>query len=153
VGVVTLWLGALGALAAIGAGLDAFTRRLPNILCLVMLVTGLGLAFAMGGWTALGLHFAHAALALVVGYLLFMAGIFGGGDGKFYAAVASFYPLWEMLGLFVAITFAGFFLAVSWLTLKHATGLKKRLKGDFAKLPYGVAIAIGAVGYAFWMSR
>ena len=152
-GLVTVWLGALGTLAAIGAGLDAFKRRLPNILCLVMLVTGLILAFTMGGWSTLGLHLAHAALALLVGYLLFMAGIFGGGDGKFYAATASFYPLWEMLGLFVAITFAGFFLAISWLTLKHATGLKQRLKGDFAKLPYGVAIAVGAIGYALLMPR
>ena len=148
--VATLWLGALSAFAVLGAGLDAVTRRLPNILCLLMLVAGLGLAYAMGGWSTLGLHFAHALLALAVGYLLFIAGIFGGGDGKFYAAVASFFPLWEMLGLFVAITFVGFFLAVSWLTLKHATSLKQRLKGDFAKLPYGVAIAIGAVGYAFW---
>ena len=144
----TLWLGTLGLFSSTGALLDIFTRRLPNILCGVMLLAGLALAFAGGGWLALGLHGAHAALALVVGYLLFLAGIFGGGDGKFYAAVASFFPLTGMLLLFAAITAAGLLLAIFWLLFKRIWRGKIDKKGDFGKLPYGVAIGGGALAYA-----
>lgn len=151
--IATLWFGVLGAFSAVGALLDAFTRRLPNILCGAMLVVGLALAFSNGGWAALGLHAAHAAVALLIGYGLFLAGIFGGGDGKFYAATAAFFPLSQVLGLFVAMTAAGFVLAVGWFAAKRGFKVEKRLKGDFAKLPYGVAIASGAVAYAFLLSR
>ena len=146
-----IWLGVLCAFTGLGALLDGVTRRLPNWLCGLMLVAGLGLGFAMGGWSALGLHAAHAALALVIGYLLFMAGIFGGGDGKFYAATASFFSLWSALELIVAITLSGFVLAVIWFTTKRIVRSLQDLKGDFAKLPYGVAIAAGALLHAlFW---
>ena len=146
--IATLWLGALGLFTSAGALLDIFTRRLPNILCGAMLLTGLGLAFASGGWTALGLHAAHAAMALVVGYLFFLGGIFGGGDGKFYAAVASFFSLPNMLLLFAAITFAGLVLAVSWFATRRIMRNHVDKKGDFGKLPYGVAIGGGALAYA-----
>ena len=148
----TIWLGTLGLFGGAGALLDIFTRRLPNVLCGLMLLAGLVLAFMQGGLAELGLHFAHAALALVVGYLLFLAGIFGGGDGKFYAAAAAFFPLWEMLDLFIAMTAAGFVLAVIWFTLKRTMRSMKDRKDDFAKLPYGVAIAIGALTLA-WMTQ
>ena len=144
----TLWLGALGLFTGTGALLDIFTRRLPNILCGVMLLAGLGLAFASGGWMALGLHAAHAALALVVGYILFIGGIFGGGDGKFYAAVASFFSLTNMLMLFAVITFAGLLLAIFWFSLKRIKRSRASETGDFGKLPYGVAIGAGALAYA-----
>ena len=146
--IATLWLGALGLFTSAGALLDIYTRRLPNSLCGAMLVAGLGLAFAGGGWVPLGLHAAHAALALVVGYLMFLAGIFGGGDGKFYAAVASFFPLAGMLPLFVAITLVGLVLAIFWFLFKRIWRGKFDKKGDFGKLPYGVAIGGGALAYA-----
>ncbi|MBX7458993.1 prepilin peptidase [Qipengyuania sp. 1NDH17] len=146
--IATLWLGALGLFTSTGALLDIFTRRLPNILCGVMLLAGFGLAFASGGWTALGLHAAHSVLALVVGYLLFLAGVFGGGDGKFYAAAASFFPLSGMLMLFVAITAAGLLLYIFWSLLTRIMPSRIGKGGDFGKLPYGVAIGGGALAYA-----
>lgn len=146
--IASVWLGALGVFSVAGALLDAFKRKLPNLLCLAMLVAGLVLAFLSGGLTALGLHFAHAALALVIGYLLFMGGIFGGGDGKFYAATAAFFPITQMLGLIVGITMAGLVLAIIWFGLKRINRSLREKKGDFAKLPYGVAIAVGALAQA-----
>ena len=50
--------------------------------------------------------------------------------------------------MFASIALAGFVLAVIWFTTKRVMHLGPRLKGDFAKLPYGVAIASGAVGFA-----
>lgn len=146
--VTAIWLAALGVSSGLGALLDAFTRKLPNWLCLAMLVSGLGFGFALGGWSGLGLHALHAALALALGFLLFSWGIFGGGDGKFYAACAAFFPVAQMLHLFVAITFAGLVLALIWFAAKRSFGIRERKKDDFAKLPYGVAIALGSLALA-----
>ena len=146
--IASVWFGALGVFAAIGALFDAIARRLPNLLCAAMLIAGLVLAFMGDGLSALGLHFVHALLALGIGYLLFLAGIFGGGDGKFYAATAAFFPLANLPGLIVAITAAGFVLAVLWFSAKKVSRKLRETKGDFAKLPYGVAIAAGAITFA-----
>ena len=54
----------------------------------------------------------------------------------------------EVLGLIVAITAAGFFLALFWFSAKRVWRSLRDLKGDFAKLPYGVAIGGGALAYA-----
>lgn len=143
--IATLWIGTLGLLASAGALLDVFTRKLPNILCAAMLVTGLAFAFAGGSWPALGLHLAHAAAAFLLGYLLYLAGMLGAGDAKFYTAAAAFFPLWDMLGLFVAIAGAGFLLLLVWVIVKRSLRTRSKETDDFAKLPYGVAIAVGAL--------
>ena len=146
-GAATIWLGTLGVLAASGAALDVVTRKLPNILCAIMLVAGLALAFATGAWTGLGLHFAHAAAAFVLGYVIYLTGLFGAGDAKFYTACAAFFPIADMLGLFVTIVGAGFVLLLAWMVAKRTIRTPKGAD-DFAKLPYGVAIAAGSIGYA-----
>lgn len=146
----SIWLAVLGATSGLGALLDAFTRKLPNWLCLVMLVAGLAFGFVLDGWTGLGLHALHAALALGVGFLLFSWGVFGGGDGKFYAACASFFPANLVLVLFVSITSAGFLLALVWFATKRGFKVRQRTEDEFAKLPYGMAIAIGSVGLALY---
>ena len=146
----SIWLAVLGATSGLGALLDAFTRKLPNWLCLVMLVAGLAFGFVLDGWTGLGLHALHAALALGVGFLLFSWGVFGGGDGKFYAACASFFPANLVLVLFVSITSAGFLLALVWFAAKRGFKVRQRTEDEFAKLPYGMAIAIGSVGLALY---
>ena len=144
----TFWLGALGAFTSAGALVDIFTRRLPNLLCAAMLVAGLALAFFQGGLVGLGLNGAHALSALVVGYLFFMAGVFGGGDGKFYAATASFFPLTKMLVLFVCITAVGLVLYVAWSVMGRLKRQRPAKDDDFGKLPYGVAIGGGALACA-----
>lgn len=148
--ITSIWLAVLGATSGLGALLDAFTRKLPNWLCLVMLVAGLAFGFVLDGWTGLGLHALHAALALGVGFLLFSWGVFGGGDGKFYAACASFFPANLVLVLFVSITSAGFLLALVWFATKRGFKVRQRTEDEFAKLPYGMAIAIGSVGLALY---
>ena len=149
--VPAIWLAVLGTTTGLGALLDVVTRKLPNWLCLVMLLAGLGFGYALDGWSGLGLHAAHAALALGLGFLLFNWGVFGGGDGKFYAASAAFFPVTQMLTLFIAITFAGFILAVIWFGAKRGFKVNQRKKDDFAKLPYGVAIGLGSVALAVYL--
>ena len=145
-----LWPLGLSVLALVGAYLDTRFRKLPNWLCLVMLLAGLTFGFVLDGWTGLGLHALHAALALGVGFLLFSWGIFGGGDGKFYAGCASFFPANLVLVLFVAMTTAGFLLALVWFAAKRGFKVGQRTEDEFSKLPYGIAIAIGSVGLALY---
>ena len=144
----SLSFGIFAALTSIGALIDILKRKLPNILSLVILLCGLGFALALSGWSGLGWHAAHAAVALVIGYALFATGMFGAGDGKFYAAVAAFFPLQQAPSLALAIVLLGGILAFFWIGTKMVVPSLKIRKDDFAKLPYGLPIACGAIGLA-----
>lgn len=145
------WPIGLTVLLAIGAYTDVIARRLPNWLALVLLVFGLVAATVLGGWASLGWHAAHAAIALVVGMVLFAIGAFGGGDAKFYTGMAAFFPLSQALNLFVFVAISGLILIIAWLVLKRTVFTKRSTKeGDFAKFPYGIAIAVGGM-FAAWL--
>lgn len=136
----------VAACLAAGWG-DLSQRRIPNWLCAATALAGLGYGFAAGGWPVLGSHAAHAALALVVGMGLFAVGAFGGGDAKFYAAVAAWFALSEAAALLMAVALSGLLLLVVWFTVRRAAGKPiRRTGGDPADtLPYGLAIGSGAV--------
>lgn len=139
---------ALGALALIASWLDISARRLPNWLSLVTLLLGLSLAAADGGLAELGSHLAHAVIALLVGMLLFRFGMVGGGDAKFYAAVASWFGLSGAVGLLLAVSISGLVIFLAWFVWRRATGKPIRAPSPDSlsdKLPYGIAIAAGAV--------
>ena len=137
----------LAVFAAIAAWTDVTQRRIPNWLCLACLVAGLALAAWTGGMSALGWHAAHAVIALLIGMALFAIKAIGGGDGKFYPAVASFFPLQQGLLLGAAIGIAGGVLLILFIVWKRTAGRKMDASGNrnMAKLPYGVAIGAGAL--------
>jgi prepilin peptidase CpaA len=140
-----------GALPLIGLGLAACWldwrhRRIPNWLCGVLFVIGLVMAAVAGGSATLVQHLIHSLAALVAGMILFRFGVFGGGDAKFYAAVAAWFPLamWARLAIYVAL--AGLALLVVWFVYRRLTGKKIRPQNPtiYDSLPYGFAIAFGA---------
>lgn len=141
----------LALIAGAGCWLDLSSRRLPNWLCLAALLAGLGYAFLSGGRVDLALAAAHAAAALVVGMLLFAGKMLGGGDAKFYAALASWFPIQQALFLLVSVALSGFVLAVIVLirsrriARRPAFGIERQTDDEFRKVPYGVAIAAGAM--------
>ena len=142
--IVATSLLALCALA--GAWLDMANRRLPNWLCLVTVLTGLAMAFAHDGAGALVSPGLHAALALVMGMVLFRIGWIGGGDAKFYAACAAWFPLASGLYLLGAVSLAGLVVVSLWFGWRQLTRARARRRGDaFAMVPYGLAVAMGAV--------
>lgn len=136
-----------------GAGIaasasDIRLRIIPNWLSGLLLVGGLAFSLAAGGWPLLGSAVLHFAVALVGGMVLFAAGFIGGGDAKYYAAIAAWFSLRDGLFLFVCVALCGLFVLVGWFLTRRLTvgNAEKGMSGDaFAKLPYGVAISLGAV--------
>lgn len=134
--------------AALTAGwLDLKSRRIPNWLCLVTAIGGLVIAalFAVH-YTDLGSNVLHMFISLCGGLLLFRLGIIGGGDAKFYAATAAWFPLAQAGPLFVSVALCGLVLLVVWFAARQflrtrASRTNKATDG----LPYGLAIGAGAM--------
>lgn len=142
-------LAILGAIAACGAWLDMRHRLLPNWLALVAMVTGLGFAAWTGGWSTAGLALAHGVVALLVGMGLFAVRWIGGGDAKFYAGIACWFPITQALFLLVSVSLVGLVLAIGMLVILRRKpphgGLSQSGDDAFRQVPFGVAIALGAL--------
>ena len=131
---------ALGVLVAISAWSDVRTRLLPNWLAL--LTAGIGLALAAylaPDLAAFGWHVAHAAIAFLIGIVLFSLGLWGGGDGKFYAAIAGWFALSEFFLLIFAISAVGLVLVLAGAVRRKG----KLFRKNGTSVPYGVAIGLG----------
>jgi len=145
-----LWPAGLTLLLAYAAFSDIKWRRLPNWLSLVVLAYGLVWAFAAGGLPALGWHGAHAGIALLIGMGLFATGGFGGGDAKLYAGTAACFTLQQGIALLLWVSIAGLVAMLGWVALKRIPPFANhKREGNFAKFPYGVAIALGGAGLAW----
>lgn len=129
--------------ALTGAIFDIRSRRIPNWLNAAFLVTGLVLVLFLVGWQEALSGLGHFAGALMVAMIIFALKLWGGGDAKFYAAMAAWFPVTEALGLFVSIALAGLIVALVWLALAKLSGQKLK-RGDKV-MPYGVAIAAGGI--------
>lgn len=152
---VNLVLVALTIAGLLASWFDIRERRLPNWLCLAIALAGLTFATFDGGVSALGWQALHATIALVVGMGLFAARIIGGGDAKYYAATAAWFGLSSGLHLLVNVALSGIVVLAVWGIARRARGLAvfQRGESDQAKLPYGVAIALGAIIAAWQLGR
>jgi len=136
----------------VAAWTDLTQRRIPNWLCAITAVAGLVAAVALDfSWWNLGSHALHMVLALLGGMALFATGIFGGGDAKFYAAAAAWFPLGLAVLLLIDVALCGLVLLVLWFTWRRIKGLPiRKTKGTgFDGLPYGIAIGAGAITTVF----
>lgn len=125
--------------------MDISKRRIPNILCLFTAVLGLACAYNLPASNgSFWVYPAHGLIALVVGMALFAMRWIGGGDAKFYAAVACWFPLKVGVPLFLCVTISGLILLIVFFVWRRLKGLPVRSR-DGASLPYGVAIASGAL--------
>jgi prepilin peptidase CpaA len=146
---------------------DARTRRIPNVLVLVILACGLASSLVAGPWPrsllgALG----GAAVGFAVWMPFYLLRMLGAGDVKFFAAASA----WLGPGLALkASVWAGVFgglLAAIWLlrdvgwvvTLARVMSARDQLRrgqlepmpATRSRLPYGVAMAAG-LGAAAWL--
>lgn len=144
----------LVTIAAIG---DFLTMKIPNWLNVLVGVTFFGAAFYVGmPLEQIGWHVAAGLLVLVVGFGLFAAGYVGGGDAKLLAVAAMWLGMGQLIEFLVIMSLAGGVLAIAmkfwwWIRLetelRGAGWFKSKVKSSI-DLPYGVAIAIGAL-FAF----
>jgi prepilin peptidase CpaA len=144
----------LGAICVAGAYFDLRYRRLPNWLCAVAFVSGLVFVAATAGWVATAMALVHAALALLVGAGLFALGGIGAGDAKYYAGLAAWFALRDGALLLTAVSLVGLILIVGWLAWRMSTRRRGATPPShpFDKLPYGIAVSVGAVA-AFVLTR
>ena len=143
------------AIMIVAALTDATSFTIPNRLSLILLAAFLPTALALGrGPAEIGLDVAVGVCALLAGMAMFAAGWIGGGDAKLFAA-AGLWLGWPALPGFLMITaLAGGGLAVLLLNARSAyvrthlagvPGWLDRLTTPGADVPYGVAIAVGAL--------
>jgi prepilin peptidase CpaA len=143
--IIAIWTAALIA-AAIS---DLRSFRIPNYLPgIVILLFGINHSLA-GFSAALWEHFFHFLLALIIGMGLFSRGWIGGGDAKLYAAVALWFNWAGAVALIFMTTTAGLLLAIAFIAARML-GLRKNTPKEDRRIPYGVAIAAGAILSAAW---
>jgi prepilin peptidase CpaA len=138
---------------AFAAASDLLTMRIPNRLSVGLCAAFLLLAPVAGlSWQEILSHLGVGAAMLLVGIALFSVGWIGGGDAKLLAA-ASLWLGYEPMLLFVGyVTLFGGALALAILAYRSVPagalplpGWAVRLHAKGEAMPYGVAIAAGAL--------
>lgn len=143
-------LGLMAALVLIGlvaSYLDVFRRILPNWLSGLAYIVGIVGVFIEGGPGMAVSALLHSFIVLLLGMGFFAVKVIGGGDAKFYAGLAAWFPLGQALFLFVSVALAGLLLIPIWLIARQVrkpAGALTDRNDPFSKLPYGVAISVGA---------
>ncbi|HEV7233508.1 MAG TPA: prepilin peptidase [Sphingorhabdus sp.] len=135
----------------VGAAIsDLRAFRIPNIFAVGLLLL-FPVHYAFAGFSpALWPHLFHFVLALAVGMALFARGWVGGGDAKLYAAAALWFDWSGAAALVFLTTISGLFLAIIFVLARKA-GFRKNVAKQDARIPYGVAIAGGAILAAQWV--
>lgn len=133
---------------------DLRSYTLPNFISLILIAGALVLFAILQPPLELFLwHIAVAAIVFVIGFIMFMTGIFGGGDVKVISALGLWFGLGNFLGFFTLMVLLGGLLALvllifrriklpdNYMKYKTISGLHDKNEG----IPYGVAIAIAAI--------
>ncbi len=140
----TFVLAACLGFAAAGAVWDVGKRRIPNLLCVGMALVAFCYALVSFGLFQAGSAALHAIAALLVGMLLFRFGLIGGGDAKFYSAVAFGVPLNQALLLLGWVSIAGLLLLLVMVAMRMGgMPIGPRDANGRVLVPYGVAIGLG----------
>jgi len=159
----------------VAAYFDFRSHRIPNRVVLVGLLAAVALnsilAAGIGGWSSL----AGLGLGLALMLPFYVVRALGAGDVKLIAVVGAFLGPLHLLGALLAIGVTGGLLAVAvalrlgvlrrvldnvrllfvGLLFKAATGTLPTLDplpAPTARMPYGVAIALGTVAYLVWLN-
>ena len=130
---------------------DVLSRRISNRVCGLIALTGT--AYLSLGSGAVVFHLLTGAIVLVLGFAAFARGWVGGGDAKLLAACSLWFGPGAVLGFLCFTAAAGGGLALVWMLERPARYALARGGFDIGlnatgELPYGVAIAAGALGAA-----
>jgi prepilin peptidase CpaA len=142
------------ALMAFAAVSDLLTMTISNRVSL-LLVAGFAILAAWSGMSGhdLLMHAAAGLIVLTAGFACFAMGWIGGGDAKVASAAALWLGFSHLLNYLLYASLFGGALTLLLLQfrqwpLPHALGTQGwllRLHGKDADIPYGVALALGAL--------
>ena len=161
--------------ALVGAVTDVRTARIPNRLTYTALLAALPLRTVLLGLSGLKSGAIGMLVAGGLFLLLYTLGAMGGGDMKLMAAVGAWVGSTEVMTLILAAALAGGVLAIGRIIFRNMVGetLRNTIRLIYYRLtsglqphpelnvqtsgsqrvPYGVAIAVGALscaGNAIW---
>ena len=164
------WGAVFTLLLVVGCVSDLRSRRIPNELVLAILITGwLFALFSPDVWSALKLSLAGTALGFAIWIGFYVLGAIGAGDVKFFAAAGAWLGPGLTWRAALVAAVAGGVLAVGMLVLEKRLGSSIRRIALAAsartmavvpdssdsstknrRLPYGVALAVGALVAAWF---
>ena len=132
---------------------DLRFRRLPNAMTMSVAMLGLVVAAIEAGPASVIGNLLHVLAALTGGLGLYALGVIGGGEVKYYAAVSAWFGIDSWAYLLAGVSLAGLLLASFWIAMSRLSGrgVQADPDSDFAKIPFGLAIATGAV-VAAWVA-
>jgi len=148
------------SLALIAAGTDLWSRRIPNLLVLAGLFTGLFIAVLTAGLEGLAFSLMGAAAGFSLLLLPYLLGGMGGGDVKLMMALGAILGPVSIFWVFIYTCLVGGVIALGviiisgrWqviaanglLRLGIAMSYPRHLPSQNQAIPYGVAIAAGVV--------
>jgi prepilin peptidase CpaA len=167
-----VWGALFTALLIFGCVTDIRSRRIPNELVLAILGTGwLFALYAPDIGRAFGASLAGTALGFSIWIVFYIAGAIGAGDVKFFAAAGAWLGPGPTLKASLIAAVVGGVLAVAMLLMEKRLGSAlqrltltissrslRTLPDPSARqvthrqLPYGVALAVGALAAA-WLPK
>jgi len=147
------WRWLLFAMLAAAALSDVRSLKIPNAFPLIIAASSALILLVSGAPAS---DFGAAALSgligLGVGYIFYALGLMGAGDGKLFAAAATWFTTGALLPVSLLVSLAGVAIALILLAARFLRGLNTNVqKGGSLKtamrtpVPYGVAIALGFI--------
>ena len=144
----------LPVILALAAGWDLTSYTIPNVFQIALIATFLLFVLVSHmSLPAVGTHLAAGAVGLAAGIALFALGYVGGGDAKLFACVVLWLGFHDLAGYALVVSLLGGALTLGVLGLRkfalpgrlmdHAWLV--RLHDRSAGIPYGVALAAGAL--------
>ncbi len=142
------------ALMAFAAASDLFTMTISNRVSLALAAGFLVLAPMSGmGLYDMALHAGAGACVLVVAFTCFAMGWIGGGDAKVAAATALWFGFSHLLDYLLTASLFGGVLTLLLLQFRQwplpyplvSQAWLLRLHAQDSGIPYGIALAIGAL--------
>lgn len=148
----------LPLLMLLAAATDLAAMRIPNWLTALTAVLFFPMAFLTGmPIHEIGSHVLVGVILFFAGYMLFTLRLFGGGDAKLMAAAGLWFGSNDVMRFLAMTAVAGGVLALAyviWTAIavmrsndvsNTAMSFRQKLRSMSPKLPYGCALAAGAI--------